>query len=311
MGTMHAVRGHQQGGPEQLVYEEAPRPNAGKGEVLVRVRAASITADELSWPATWTDAFDGTGSPRLPVIPSKEFSGVVETIGDSVSGFDTGDEVYGLIPFLRDGAAAEFTVVPADVLADKPAELDHEHAAALPLAGLTAWQGLVGHGGLRRGQRVLVHGGAGGVGSIAVQVAAALGAEVTATSNGRAAEFVKELGARRVIDYSTQRFEDEVADIDIVFDTVGGDTQSRSWQVLRPGGTLVSVASPPGERDGFKGVFFVVEPDRPGLDELSGLVHRGLLQPRLDRVIPLSRTADAYKALEQGRRRGKIVIKVS
>ncbi|MFF7331780.1 zinc-binding dehydrogenase [Streptomyces sp. NPDC008150] len=311
MGTMHAVRGHRRGGPEQLVYEEASRPVAGKGELLVRVRAASITAAELSWPATWTDSFDETGSPRVPVVPSKEFSGVVDAVGESVTGFDTGDEVYGLIPFLRDGAAAEFTVVPADVVAAKPAGLDHEHAAALPLAGLTAWQGLVEHGGLTAGQRVLVHGGAGGVGSIAVQVAAALGAEVIATSNGRAAEFVGELGAHRVIDYSTQRFEDEVADVDLVFDTVGGDTLSRSWKVLRPGGTLVSVASPPGERDGFKGVFFIVEPDREGLGELSGLVSRGLLDPRLDRVVPLRDTADAYRALEQGRRRGKIVIKVS
>lgn len=310
MDMMGAVRGHRRGGPEQLVLEQAPRPVAGEGEYLIRVHAASITAGELDWPATWTDRFDDSGSPRVPVIPSKEVSGTVVGVGGSATGFGVGDDVYALIPFLRDGAAAEFTALPAEVLARKPAELDHEHAAALPLAGLTAWQGLVEHGGLEAGQRVLVHGGAGGVGSVAVQLAAALGAEVTATAAGHAADFVRELGARRVVDYTTQRFEEEVDGIDLVFDTVGGDTQSRSWQVLRPGGTLVSVAGPPGEREGLTGVFFVVEPDRKGLDELSALVSRGLLTPRIDRVVPLEETADAYTALDRGRRRGKIVIKV-
>lgn len=158
MDTMHAVRGHRRGGPERLTYEIAPRPVPGPGEVLVGVRSASITPGELDWDATWTDSFDGSGGERVPIVPSKEVSGVVVELGDDVSDWKVGDEVYGLIPFTRDGAAAEFVAVPAAVLAAKPARLDHDHAAALPLAGLTAWQGLVLHGGLRPGARVLVQG---------------------------------------------------------------------------------------------------------------------------------------------------------
>ncbi|MFF4354417.1 NADP-dependent oxidoreductase [Streptomyces sp. NPDC001530] len=310
MSTMHAVRGHRRGGREQLMYEIAPRPVASAGEVLVAVRSASITLGELGWDATWTDSFDGSGSPRTPIIPSKEVSGVVAELGQEVTDWAVGDEVYGLIPFTRDGAAAEFVAVPAAVLAAKPPRLDHDRAAALPLAGLTAWQGLVGHGGLRSGSRVLVHGGAGGVGSVAVQLAAALGASVTATAAAGAADFVRELGAEQVVDYRTERFEEHVKDMDLVFDTVGGDTQDRSWQVLRPGGLLVSIVAPPDpSKEG--GVFFVVEPDRAGLDELSRLVEVGKLNPRVDRVVPLAETARAYAALEDGHRRGKIVLRVS
>jgi NADPH:quinone reductase-like Zn-dependent oxidoreductase len=310
MSTMHAVRGHRRGGPEQLTYESAPRPVAGAGEVLVTVRSASITSGELGWDATWTDRFDGSGSPRTPVIPSKEVSGVVARLGTGVTDWAPGDEVYGLIPFTRDGAAAEFTAVPAAVLAAKPLQLDHDRAAALPLAGLTAWQGLVRHGGLHPGSRVLVHGGAGGVGSVAVQVAAALGASVTATAAAGAADFVRELGADQVVDYRAERFEEHVKDVDLVLDTVGGDTQDRSWQVLRPGGVLVSIVAPPDpSKKG--GVFFVVEPDRAGLEELARLVAEGKLNPRVDRVVPLAEAPGAYAALEQGHRLGKIVLRVS
>lgn len=243
MDTMHAVRGHQRGGPEQLTYEEAPVPVPGEGEVLVRVRSAAITPGELDWDATWTDALDGSGTPRLPIVPSKEFSGMVA--GAGAGGLSPGDEVYGLIPFTSDGAAAEYVAVPAAVLAPRPPLLDHDQAAALPLAGLTALQGLTVHGGLRSGQRVLVHGGAGGVGAFAVQVAAALGARVTATAAGLDTDFVTRLGAERVIDYDSGRFEEQLDGIDLVFDTVGGDTLTRSWKVLKPGGVLVSIVSPP------------------------------------------------------------------
>ncbi|MFD1657717.1 NADP-dependent oxidoreductase [Streptomyces caeni] len=310
MNTMHAVRGHRRGGPEQLTYEVAPRPVPGGGEVLVAVRSASITLGELDWDATWTDRLDGSGNPRVPVIPSKEVSGAVAEAGPGVTDWAVGDEVYGLIPFTRDGAAAEFTAVPAAVLAAKPPRLDHDHAAALPLAGLTAWQGLVRHGGLRPGSRVLVHGGSGGVGSLAVQIAVALGASVIATATAEGADFVRALGADLVVDYRLQRFEDHVRDVDLVLDTVGGDTQERSWQVLRPGGVLVSIVAPPDpSKEG--GVFFVVEPDRAGLEELSRLVAEGRLVPRVDRVVPLERAAEAYVALEERHRRGKIVIEVS
>ncbi|MGQ4381090.1 NADP-dependent oxidoreductase, partial [Streptomyces sp. SAS_267] len=230
-----------------------------------------------------------------------------------VTEFRPGEAVYGLIPFTRDGAAAEYVTVPAAALAAKPGSLDHERTAALPLAGLTAWQGLVTHAGITPGQRVLVHGGAGGVGSFAVQVAAALGAEVTATASAGDADFVRGLGAGTVIDYAGQRFETEVKDADIVFDTVGGDTQARSWEVLRPGGVLVSVVEPPVPPKGAdaRAVFFVVEPDRAGLEELTALVEAGRLIPQVDRILPLESAPGAYAALEREHRRGKIVLRVS
>jgi NADPH:quinone reductase-like Zn-dependent oxidoreductase len=315
MNTMRAVRAHRRGGPEQLVYEIAPRPEPGPGDVVVAVRAASITAGELAWDATWTDSFDGSGRERTPIVPAHEVSGVVVEQGAGVTAPALGAEVYGLIPFLCDGAAAEYVSVPAGVLAAKPAGLDHRSAAAVPLPALTAWQGLVGHARLQPGQHVLVHGGAGGVGSFAVQIAAAVGARVTATASARDIGFVAGLGAHNVVDYAGSRFEDHVTDVDVVFDTVGGDTQTRSWALLRPGGVLVSIVAPPDSgaaRDhAARGVFFVVEPDRDGLDSISELITSGRLSPKIDRVVPLEQTRAAYEALEKEHRRGKVVIQVA
>jgi NADPH:quinone reductase-like Zn-dependent oxidoreductase len=314
MDTMSAVRAHRRGGPEQLRYETAPRPEPGPGEVLVAVRCAGITAGELGWDATWTDSPAGGGADRTPIIPSHEVSGVVAALGPDTAGFEAGQRVYGLIPFTRDGAAAEFAAVPADSIAPGPAGLDHAAAAAVPLAGLTAWQALTEHAGLAAGQRVLVHGGAGGVGTFAVQVAVALGARVAATARESDAAFVRDLGADQVIDYTHGRFEEELRDIDVVFDTVGGQTQSRSWQVLRPGGVLVGIVAPPdpdaARRHDARGMFFVVEPDRTGLDALTALIDAGRLAPRIDRVVPLDQARAAYEALA-GEHHGKIVLRVS
>ncbi|MEV7326360.1 NADP-dependent oxidoreductase [Streptomyces sp. NPDC093970] len=314
MTTMRAVRAHKRGGPEQLVYESSPRPTPATGEVLVSVRAASVTNGELAWDATWTDSFDGSGRDRTPIVPSHEVSGVVAELGPGVTGLSVGDAVYGLIPFTRDGAAAEYVTVPADVLAVKPSRLPHTDAAAVPLAALTAWQALAGKASLTSGQHVLIHGGAGGVGSFAVQIAAALGARVTATASARNREFVSRLGADQVVDYTGDRFEDLVDGADVVLDTVGGDTLARSWSVLRPGGTLVSIVQPPNPDDaaahGARGVFFVVEPDRAGLDAISALIDDGRLTPVVDRVVPLSETRSAYEALQSDHPRGKVVIQV-
>lgn len=283
MPSMHAVRAHTRGGPEVLVYEDAPRPRPGRGEVLVAVRAASVTTDELSWDPTWTDSFDESGHLRTPIIPSHEVSGVVAETGPEVSRLGVGDEVYGLIPFTHDGAAAEYVSLPADVLAAKPAMLDHIHAAAVPLPALTVWQALVQHAGLRTGQQVLIHGAAGGVGSFAVQIAGALGGRVLATAAAADHAFLAELGAAQLIDYRTQRFEDHVSDVDVVLDLVGGETQQRSWRVLRPGGVLVSVAEPIDSRQAdahrVRAVFFIVEPNREHLEAISDLIERG--QPRV------------------------------
>lgn len=315
MPVMHAVRAHTRGGPEVLVYEDAPRPRPAEGEVLVAVRAAAVTTSELAWDATWTDSFDGSGHERTPVIPSHELSGVVTATGPGVTAPAAGTEVYGLVPFTHDGAAAEYVALPAGLLAAKPANLDHTTAAAVPLAGVSAWQALVEHAGLRPGQRVLIHGAAGGVGSFAVQIATALGAHVIATASARDADFVTALGAREVIDYQAVRFEDHVTDADVVLDMIGGETQDRSWSVLRPGGVLVSLAAPFDPRQALahhaRGVFFVVKPDRGQLQEVTRLIESGRLTPVVDHVIPLTDTRTAYEELETTHHRGKLVIAVT
>ncbi|MFC4021764.1 NADP-dependent oxidoreductase [Micromonospora sp. GCM10011542] len=312
---MHAVRAHTRGGPERLTYEEAPRPEAGPGEVLVAVKATSLTPHELTWPSTWTHRSDGTGPDRTPIIPAHEFSGVVVACGSGVRGPAEGDAVYGIVPFDRDGAAAEYVTVPADVVAPKPETVDHDHAAAVPIAAVSAWQALLDHADLQADQHVLVHGGAGGVGAYAVQLAASLGAEVSATAAGKDLDFVRDLGADQVVDYRQDRFEEHVRDVDVVVDLVGGSTQSRSWSVLKPGGVLVSLPAPPDQqeaaRHGVRGVYFVVQPDRESLRSIADLVDHGHLTPVLDRVLPLRETRAGYEALEQGGRRGKIVIHVA
>ncbi|MFE3497256.1 NADP-dependent oxidoreductase [Streptomyces sp. NPDC059169] len=312
--TMHAVRAHTRGGPDHLAYESAPRPEPSDGEVLVAVRAASVTAGELDWDATWTDSFDGTGRDRTPTVPAHEVSGVVAAVGSGVSDLDVGDEVYGLIPFTRDGAAAEYVTVPADVLAAKPAGLDHERTAAVPLAALTAWQALMRHAALQPGQHILIQGGAGGVGTFAVQLAAALGARVTATASARDKDFLTGLGAHTVIDYRTERFEDQVHDVDVVLDLVGGDTLDRSWATLRPGGLLISVVRPPdpemAAKRGVRALFFIVEPDRAGLVAINELIEGGSLTPVVDRVVPLAEARAAYEALATDHPRGKVVLRV-
>ncbi|GAA2398833.1 quinone oxidoreductase [Catellatospora methionotrophica] len=315
MSTMFAVRAHTRGGPEQLVYEQAPRPEPGPGEVLVAVKAASMTADELSWPETWTYTPDGSGPERTPVIPSHEFSGVVAAIGAGVDSPAVGEAVYGLIPFAQNGAAAEYVTLPADVVAAKPGTVDHDHAAALPLAALSAWEALHEHAGLREGQHVLVLGGGGGVGMYVVQLAAALGAQVSATASAADLEFVEGLGAEQVVDYESPNLSDHVRDVDVIVDAAGAAAQAQAWPVLKQGGILVAIAAPPDEaeaaRRGARSAYFVVKPDRAALVSIAQLVDDGRVRPVLDRVLPLAETRAGYEALEHGRRRGKIVIHVA
>src|SRR6476620_6190153 len=236
MTKMTALRAHRRGGPEVLDVEPAPVPQPAAGEVLVAVHAAGITFDELTWDETWT---------HVPVIPSHEVSGVVAATGTGVTDFAVGDEVYGLIRFDRDGAAADYVTVPAADLATRPTTVSHVVSAALPLAGLTAWQALVDHAKVQPGERVLVLGGAGGVGALTVQVAHILGAEVIATVRGDVADVVREFGANRVIDVRTARIEER--SYDVVIDTVGGTTLDGAFDYARPGGRLVTLAAPPPE----------------------------------------------------------------
>jgi NADPH:quinone reductase-like Zn-dependent oxidoreductase len=308
---MNAIRIHKVGGPEGMVYERAPQPRLASGDALVEVYAAALTPAELTWKETWVDH---SGKSRLPIIPSHEVSGVVAALGEGVSDLTLGEEVYGLTNFSRDGAAAEFVAVRAADLARKPHSIGHMQAAAMPLSALTAWQALFDHGGLDAGKRALIHGAAGGVGSFAVQLAHAKGAEVIAVASGRHRDFLQGLGANTIVDYESARFEDVAHGVDLVLDTVGGETLKRSWAVLKPGATLVSVAEPPQEQDaprpGSRGIFFIVEPNRFELSELARLTDAGQLRTFVSAVFALSRAREAYETLLRGHLRGKIVLRV-
>jgi NADPH:quinone reductase-like Zn-dependent oxidoreductase len=264
---------------------------------------------ELTWDESYQHA-DGT--PRIPGVPGHEVSGVVERMAPDVTDFRPGDEVYGLVDFLHDGAAADFAAVRAANLALKPVTIPHEQAAALPLSALTAWQALFEHARLDVGQSVLIHGGAGGVGSLAVQLARWRGSRVLATVSASNAELVRSLGADEVIDYRTTRFEERLRDIDVVLDTIGGETQERSWQVLRKGGVLVALVSPipPGvaEQHDVRGVFFIVSGSRKQLDQITGLVNAGKLRPVVSEVLPLARAREAFEHGAARHAPGKIVL---
>ena len=303
MADMSALRAHHRGGPEVLIVERAPIPAPGPGEVLIEVHAGAITFDELTWPETW----ERQGQDRTPIIPSHEVSGVVAATADDVTEFTVGDEVYGLIRFDRDGAAAEYVAVPAADLAPRPASVSHVVAAALPLAGLTAWQALVDHAAVQPGQRVLVHGGAGGVGALTVQLAITLGADVTTTVRSDAArDFASMLGANHVIDTRIHPFDEPDACYDAVIDTVGGDTLERSFEIICPGGNLVTLSAPPppGKADAFEidATFFIVEPDQAALKTLAQYVDDARLHVAIAGTYAL---ADGRAAFESGRRSGR------
>src|SRR5712691_11739855 len=270
---MKAIRLHGHGGPHHLVYEDAPQPRPGAEEVLVRVYATGVIANELQWDMTYQTK---AGSPRALPIPGRDLSGVVEEVGYGVTALARGDEVYAMLDYGYDGAEAEFTIALPNELAPKPRTLDHVQAAAVPLSALTAWQALFVHASLAAGQTILIHGAAGGVGVFAVQLAHWAGAHVIATASARNRDFLHELGANEVIDYTTTRFEEVVHDVDLVFDTVGGDTLQRSWQVIKPGGVLVTIVSPPpsfenAKAHGIRPFWFVVEPNRDELIQIGTL----------------------------------------
>ncbi|MGA8145141.1 MAG: NADP-dependent oxidoreductase [Candidatus Acidiferrales bacterium] len=308
---MKAVRMHSLGGPRQLVYEEAERPLLEPGDALVRVIASSLTKDELSWTPTCQTK---DGQPRLPTIPGHEFSGIVETVAANVADVKTGDEVYGLASFWRDGSAAEYLAVAASDIAPKPKSLDFEQAATVPLAGLTAWQALFDHGNLAAKQRVLIHGAAGGVGIFAVQLSHWKGAYVIATASAGHRDFLRGLGADEVIDYADQKFEEVVRDVDLVLDTVGGDVFERSRLVLSPTGMLITIVEnvAPENRDARpRELFFIVEPNRSELIELGRLIDAGLVKTAIAEVFPLEQAQKAFEKGLAGHVRGKIVLRIA
>lgn len=309
--TMKAVRCHSREGPQALTYEDAPVPRISAGEVLIRVHAAGITPTEFTWNSTFTNS---EGKDRLPTIPAFEVSGRVEDAAPDVSDPAVGDEVYGLLNFWRDGAAAEYVAAHAADLAPKPSSLDHVHAAAVPLSGLTAWQGLFDHAQLAAGQRVLIQGAAGGVGTYAVQLAHGRKAHVIGTASAKNEPFLRQLGADEVLDYHAVRLEDQVKGVDAVLDTVGGDALDRSWALLRRGGTLVTIVGDAPEDKaaafGVRGVSFLVQPSRAQLLELGRLIDAGTIRPVVEDVFPLEKAREAYERGLLGHNRGKLVLRV-
>ncbi len=309
---MRAIRIHRQGGPERLFYEEALKPTLRAGDALVRVHSCAITPTELTWSATFSTQ---EGTERLPSIPGHELSGVIEAVQSDAAGMNIGDAVYALTDFWRDGAAAEYVAVRAADLAPKPRNLTHTQAAAVPLSGLTAWQALFDHAGLSGGQRVLIHGAAGGVGTFAVQLGRWRGAYVIGTAQLQNAGFLRDLGCDDVIDYAKVRFEDRVGDLDVVLDTVGGDTLERSWRLLKPGGVLVTVAgSAPAEKSaqyGVRGVEFIVKPNRTQLTEITRLLEAGKIRPIIEGTFSLERAREAFEYGLRGHNRGKLVLEIA
>lgn len=313
MSTMKAVRIHEFGDPSVLRYEDAPIPQPAEGEVLIRVRAAGVN------PVDWKTRAGRGVAKRLeapfPLILGWDVSGVVKEVGAGVTQFKAGDEVFGLVRFPQAGGAyAEYTAAPASHLTFKPRTLDHIHAAALPLASLTAWQALFEAAQLEAGQRVLIHAAAGGVGHIAVQLARWRGAYVIGTASTRNVEFVQQLGASEVIDYETASFEQYVHEVDVVFDPLAGEVRERSWQVLKKGGVLVSILGEPAAGAaaayGVRAAYVLVRPEASQLAQIAALVDEGHLKPVVDTVYPLEKAASAHEHLERGHLRGKIVLQV-
>jgi NADPH:quinone reductase-like Zn-dependent oxidoreductase len=312
--TMMALRAHTRGGPEQLVYEQAPTPVPGPGEALVEVHAAAITFAELTWDQTWMTL---DGQDRTPTIPSHEVSGTVVGLGPGTGGIAVNDEVYGLIDFDRNGAAAEYVTLPAAHLAARPRSVSHVETATLPLAALTAWQALVDHAAVKPGERVLVTGSAGGVGNYVVQLAASLGGSVTATGRAAQREFVLGLGATTFLASDsghgagpTQAPQGD--GFDVVIDTVGGAVLDGSYGLTRRGGRLVTLGAPPDAAKaaelGVQATFFVVTPDATELAHLAELVDDGKLRPVLSQTFPLRDGREAFQSATVPHPPGKTVL---
>jgi alcohol dehydrogenase len=291
---------------------DAPKPQAQEGQVLIEVHAAGVN------PFDWKlrEGFMKEFIPlKFPATLGGDFAGAISEIGEGVSGFNVGDEVYGSANAAGgQGSFAELTPVKADQTALKPKSVDFTVAAALPLAGTSAYQALVEHANLQHGQKVLIHGGAGGIGTFAIQIAKNIGAYVTATASSDDSEFVKSLGADENIDYKSRKFEELLKDYDVVFDTVGGETYKKSYQVLKPGGVLVSMLEQPdAELSSKYKVQAIAQQSRPTtqrLTELAKLVDDGNLKVNVEKVFPLDQASEALAYLQEGKYRGKVVIQV-
>lgn len=308
---MKAVRIHEYGNREVLVFEDAPMPSITSNEVLVRVIAASVN------PVDWKireGYLKEMISYQLPLTLGWDVSGVVTEVGTNVTRFRVGDAVYSRPDIKRNGTYAEFVAIRESEVALKPLTISHNEAASLPLAGITAWEVLITTAQLSAGQRVLIHAGSGGVGSLAVQLAKSRGAYVIATTSGKNVALVESLGADEVIDYQTQNFTEKLRDIDVVFDTLGGDIQESSWSVLKKGGILISIVNPPSDTKakelGVQSAFVFIEPSAYILKQLAELVEQGKLRPVIGAEFALHDIVKAHELSETGRTVGKIVLYV-
>ena len=305
---MKAVRIHKPEGFEGIdgvVYEDAPTPEPASGDALVQVHAASFTPTELTWPI-WTDR---AGHDRAPLIPAHEGSGVVVALGYGAAGVSVGDEVYGLIDGYRDGWAAEYVTIEARSLAPKPTTVDFIEAAALPQAALTSWQALFDHGHLESGQTVVIHGAAGGVGSVAVQLARWAGAHVIGTGRAGARQRVLDLGADEFVDVEQDGWERTIDPVDLVYDIIGGDVLARSPSIVKPGRALVSVMAPPRtDRHDIRTVHFVRDASGAELKEITRLVDQGTVRPKVDAVYSLADAREAFMAKSTQPIPGKVVL---
>lgn len=309
--TMMAWRVRAFGPPTAMRFEPVPRPDPGPGEVLVRVHAAGVGP----WDG-WIRAGRSALPQPLPLTLGSDLSGAIVAVGPQVTGFMPGDEVFGVTNPRFVGAYAEYAVASAAMLAGKPRSLSHVEAASVPVIAVTAWQGLFEEARLQPGQTVLIHGAAGNVGAYAVQLARQAGLHVMATAGADDLALVRSLGADRAVDYRAQRFEDEANEVDAVLDLVGGETQARSFTVLRRGGRLVSAVSQPeaarAEQHGISAAFFLVQVTTEHLSRIAALIDAGQLMPRVGAILPLARARDAHLMLDRAppAPKGKIVLQV-
>jgi NADPH:quinone reductase-like Zn-dependent oxidoreductase len=307
---MKAIRIDTFGGPEVMNVRDVDIPNPAPNEVLVRNLAVGVNPVDFKirqgqYPEVKQD--------KLPLTMGREVAGLVEAVGLEVDEFRPGDRVFAMIG--ADGGYAQYARVPAAHLAIVPSSLDWRHAAGVPLAAHTAWQALVEHGQLEQGQKVLIHGGTGGVGHFAVQFARIKGAQVYATASTESLPFLEELGVDRAIDYKKEKFEDICRDFDLVIDLIGGDTQARSWQVLGEGGRLVSTLTTPDahhpQAKGKTGTRFTARPDGRELAEIAGLIEAGQVIVQIQKVYDLTEAAEALDFIANEHVHGKVVLRVA
>jgi NADPH:quinone reductase-like Zn-dependent oxidoreductase len=308
--NMHAIRIHKFGGPEVLEDDTLPLPVPKDNEILVRIVAASVNPVDGK---IREGKFAKVNDEALPVTLGRDLSGVVESCGPTAQGITKGEAIFALLGYDR-GAYAQHVLVKPDEWARKPDNLSHVEAAAVPLAALTAWQGMIDNGSLRSGQRVLIHGGAGGVGHLAIQIAKAKGTWVATTCSGEDLDFVRALGADQAIDYKTEKFEDRLSDIDLVYDLIGGETQERSFKVLKQGGALISTLQEPDKAKAlYKNItiaHYMAKPDADELSEIAELLQKGRIKPVVHATYSLENAGKAEIELAQDHVRGKIVLTI-